>query len=106
MATWRKQIRIPSRPAWPRGTNTQQWHDGLIPWYNLYQERKREIARAEAYRNATAARLSYCWTDSIGDKLFAILKSLIILSILDGSGHIYMGFVLKRIIRIRTHITL
>ena len=44
--------------------------------------------------------------NSIGDKLFAILKSLIILSILDGSGHIYMGFVLKRIIRIWTHITL
>ena len=41
----------------------------------------------------------------VGDKLFAIPKSLIILSILDGSGHIYMGFVLKRIIRIWTHIT-
>ena len=31
-----------------------------------------------------------CWTDSIGDKLLAILKSLIILSILDGSGHTYL----------------
>ena len=74
-------------------TNTQQWHGDWLPWYNLYQERKREITRAEKNRNATTARLSYCWTDSIRDKLFAILKSLIIL------------FVLKWLTRIRTHIT-
>ena len=44
-------------------------------------------------------------TVSFGDKSFAIPKYLIFLSILDGSGHIYMGFVLKWFIRIRTHVT-
>ena len=68
IATYRKQIRIPPRPAWPEVTNTQQWHDGSIPRYNLYQERKREITLTETNQNATAARLYYCWIDSIGDK--------------------------------------
>ena len=45
-------------------------------------------------------------TVSIRDKLFAILRYLIFLFILDGSGHIYLGFVLKWLIRIRAHITL
>ena len=40
-------------------TNTQQWHGDWIPWYNLYQERKREITRAETNQNATTARLAY-----------------------------------------------
>ena len=53
-----------------------------LPWDNLYQERKREITCAETNHDATAARLSCCWIDSIGDKLFVILKSLIILLIL------------------------
>ena len=76
-----------------------------LPWDDLYQEHKRETTRAGTNHDAAAARLSCCWIDSIGDKLFAILKSLIILSILDGSGHIYMGFVLKWFIYIRTRIT-
>ena len=59
-----------AKPAWPVGTNTQQWQDGSIPRYNLYQEPKREITRAEINHDATAAPLSCCWIGSIGDKLF------------------------------------
>ena len=46
-ATYRKQIRIPPRPVWPLGTNTQLWYNVLLPRYNLYQEHKREITRTK-----------------------------------------------------------
>ena len=79
------------------GLEVKTHSNGMMVWFRGMISIKRARARSpyEANHNATAARLSYCWIDSIGDKLFAILKSLIILSILDGSGHIYMGFVLK-----------
>ena len=104
----RKQIRIPPQPAWPKGykhTAMAWWLASVVQSLSRAQERDHPCGnKSECHRGTPG--LFNCWIDSIGDKLFAILKSLIILSILDGSGHIYMGFVLKWFIRIRTHVIL
>ena len=76
------------------GTNTQLWYHVLLPQNNLYQEHKREITRK---KQITVPTRHACPTIDIGDKSFAILTSLIVLSILDGSGHVYMGSVLKMV---------
>ena len=103
----RKRIRISPQPTWSKGckhTAMALRFDYVVQSLSRAQERDHPCGNKSECHCGTPG-LFNCWTDSIGDKLFAILKSLIILSILDGSGHIYMGFVLKWFIHIRTHIT-
>ena len=86
----RKQIRMPPQHAylllWRTRKGCKQTATVLISDYRgtisikSARERLLPIGSKSEYRRSPPG-LSNCWIDSIGDKLFAILKSLIILSI-------------------------
>ena len=68
MATYRKQIGTPPQTIRPRGTNTQQRHDGLIPRYDLYQESKSEIpvrSRPQCHRGTPAPLLDITFSSTV-----------------------------------------
>ena len=85
----RKQIRIPPQPAWPKGckhTAMALRFDYVVQSLSRAQERDHPCGNKSKCHRGTPVLLldRFHWR-----QLFAILKSLIILSILDGSGHLY-----------------